>query len=204
MPQLNYSKCIRLNNEISIFTAELFAILIAVEWIEEVQPIHTCICSDCLSAIQAISQPFPNNKIICDIRHTRISIKNQNNNVIFEWIPGHCGIKGNEKADQIAKKATQKCNIDIKLPLTTTEIKHKLKHNLKEQWQLEWKESKSSGLQMIQPSVSFHMNSWNLPRWQETIIHRLRLDMYNKLNNFKHKIGHHLTECVIRVMFMIM
>ena len=44
---------------------------------------------------------------------------------------------------------------------------------------------------MIQPSVSFHMNSWNLPRWQETIIHRLRLDMYNKLNNFKHKIGHH-------------
>ena len=51
IPQLKYSKAIRLNNETSIFSAELTAILIALEWIEEVQPIVTCIFSDCLSAI---------------------------------------------------------------------------------------------------------------------------------------------------------
>ena len=34
IPQLKYTKATRLNNEVSIFTAELFAILLAVEWVE--------------------------------------------------------------------------------------------------------------------------------------------------------------------------
>ena len=60
IPQLKYSKAIRLHNETSIlFSAELTAILIALEWIEDVQPIETCIFSDCLSAIQAISTSMP-------------------------------------------------------------------------------------------------------------------------------------------------
>ena len=36
--------------------------------------------------------------------------------------PSHCGIKGNESADEIAKKASWKESIDIKLPLTDTEV----------------------------------------------------------------------------------
>ena len=46
IPQLNYSKSIKINNS-SIFAAELFAILLAVEWIEQVQPMHTSIFTDC-------------------------------------------------------------------------------------------------------------------------------------------------------------
>ena len=64
---------------------------------------HTCIFSDCLGAIQAILR----GKIVCDIRHTLINIKHQGNTVIYECIPGHCGIAGNEKVNQIAKSATQ-------------------------------------------------------------------------------------------------
>ena len=79
IPQLKYSKNTQLNNGISIFTAELLAILLALEWIEDVKPMHTCIFSDCLSAIQAISKPIPQNTIVCDIRHTLINIKHQGN-----------------------------------------------------------------------------------------------------------------------------
>ena len=49
---------------------------------------------------------MPQNKIVCDIRHTLINIRNQANIVHFEWIPGYCGIYGNEKADFLAKQAT--------------------------------------------------------------------------------------------------
>ena len=69
----------QLLNEASIFTAELLAILLAVEWIEQVKPMHTCIFTDCLSVIQAISHSIPSNKIICDICHILISIRNQDN-----------------------------------------------------------------------------------------------------------------------------
>ena len=67
---------------------------------------------------------MPQNKIVCDIHHTLINIRNQANIVHFEWIPGHCGIYGNKKADFLAKQATQKHQIDINLPLSITEIKH--------------------------------------------------------------------------------
>ena len=91
---------------------ELFAILLALEWVEQVKPMHTCILSDCLIALQAISEPTPENKLVCDILH---SIQNQANMVIFEWIPGHCGIKGNEEADKRAQMATHKNNIDVNI-----------------------------------------------------------------------------------------
>ena len=90
IPQFKYAKHLRLNNEICIFTAELFAILLALEWIEQVKPMYSCILSDCLSALQAISEPTPENKLICDIRHILLSIRNQANMFIFEWVPGHC------------------------------------------------------------------------------------------------------------------
>ena len=190
VPYFKYSKSVKLENGASIFTAELFAILLSLEWIE-VQPIYTCIFSDCLSAIQAISQFNPKNKFVCDIRHILISIQQQANRVVFEWIPGHCGIKGNEMADQIAKQASKKHKIDTILPQTISEAKHLLNNNVKQLWQSEWNETKDSTLKIIQPIVSLHIKPWDVPHWQEIWFHRLRLGMLHNLNSYKHKIGKH-------------
>ena len=97
----------------------------------------------------------------------------------------------NEKADQNAKKATSKNHIDYNLPLTITETKHQLKNHLRQKWQLYWNESKDSIHKLIKPAVYFHINSWNLPCWQEIVIHRLRMDTCNSLNCFYYKIGKH-------------
>ena len=33
----------------------------------------------------------------------------------FEWIPSHCGVRGNEIADNLAKKGVLKENIELEL-----------------------------------------------------------------------------------------
>ena len=68
---------------------------------------------------------------MCDIRHTIISIKNVNNHVIFEWIPGHCGIKGNDKADQIAKKLHKNATLTLYYHLLPQKLNTSLKIILK-------------------------------------------------------------------------
>ncbi len=43
------------SDHISVFTAELIAILLALQWIEEIQPTKAVICTDSLSALNSLS-----------------------------------------------------------------------------------------------------------------------------------------------------
>jgi ribonuclease HI len=73
------------------------------------------ICSDNLSSINALKNKF-SNKI--NIQMIFDEIHNSNNFYFFMWIPSHTGIKYNEKADELAKLATNIENFtQIPLPL---------------------------------------------------------------------------------------
>ena len=82
-------------------------------------------------------------------------------------------------------------SVDVVLPLTVTETKHILKNDLRQVWQLEWNKSKDSVLKDVEPIVSFLKKLWNLPRWQEIIVYRLRLGAVRDLKSYKYKIGKH-------------
>ncbi|XP_023158654.1 uncharacterized protein LOC111591639 [Ceratitis capitata] len=86
-------------NYCSTFTSEIFAIyqatLIAAKSIGKF-----CICSDSQSSIEAI-QNFTNKSIlVISIRDLLIK---HSNKIKLMWVPGHCGIQGNEFADSVAK-----------------------------------------------------------------------------------------------------
>ncbi len=53
--QVNIQK--RISNYVSAFTTELIAILLAIQWVEEVKPTRVVICSDSLSALNRLN-PF--------------------------------------------------------------------------------------------------------------------------------------------------
>ena len=45
-----------------------------------------------------------------------------NKKVVLAWVPSHVGIKGNEKADELAKQALNFNVLDLKIPHTDLKV----------------------------------------------------------------------------------
>ncbi|GFS63309.1 uncharacterized protein LOC103524116 [Trichonephila clavipes] len=96
-------------------------------------PLATCcsspieravILSDSTSALQALSNYNENNCLrVQNCRELMGKIKGK---IIFQWVPSHCGLWGNERADVLAKKGTgilQNFRRDLTLHSAKLEIK---------------------------------------------------------------------------------
>ena len=96
-------KC-RLPNKSSIFSAEVKAIDLALDLVEQSDSTRFIIFSDSLSSLQALHNQKLENPSVCDVLE-RISHLVPFKRIVFCWLPSHIGIRGNEKADETAKSA---------------------------------------------------------------------------------------------------
>jgi len=133
----------------NVYAAELTAIQMATILFEEKINVYrkAYIFTDNQAAIQAIGSPKHQSGqyIIEEILDTidRIHEKSPTSTIHFEWVPGHEGIRGNERADQAAKKATT--------PNTTTPAtrmksaqNRSIKTMANTKWKIEWKTGKAN------------------------------------------------------------
>ena len=100
----------------------------------------------------------------------------QNKTVVFEWIPSHIGIKGNEAADKAAKKAT-KNRLLYRLPINIDEYNTITKKKIFQQWQSEWTREWSNRpchLYKIKPALGDWKSSYRENRREEVVLSRLR------------------------------
>ncbi|PPR03941.1 hypothetical protein CVT26_001146 [Gymnopilus dilepis] len=148
-----FSSRMGLGGHAEIFDAEQAALMMsatkAVDFARNQGNItHLHFYSDNSSAISSIFDPKPRggqlysytfcNKI-CDFLDN-----NPQAQIHISWCPSHCGILGNERADQLAKEATQLAH-NSPIGVTRTNALRRAKLAVLKTWRREWQRSNKSG-----------------------------------------------------------
>ena len=136
--QLYYSFRFKLNKLCSIYTAELRAIKSALHSLIKIKNSSCTIYSDSKSSLLALTQYNPKVQLLKEIHGLILKIIFENKNLLtFCWIPSHCGIIGNEKADKEARKAADIQRECIQ-PITAQDMKPYIKNQIFSFWSEEW------------------------------------------------------------------
>lgn len=156
----------------SNFTAEMTAIAKAVHL---VIPTHnnTIIFSDSLAALIALQDIFSTQPLVRDALTGIESLIRNGVSVYLCWIPGHCGIEGNELADQGAKAA-----ITDGSPLSGVThgdfIAH-IKDQMFNTWNAAWNQNRDNKLREIKSTTRPWLTSYQENRRDEVVLCRLRI-----------------------------
>ena len=126
----------------SNYEAEILAIQAALEYLsrychDETKITNTVIFSDSKSTLQALgSDGLSTPRIIALKQEASNFISFRKRRLVLQWIPGHAGIPGNEKADRLAKHGSGLEQPQISTTYQTA--KQIIKNNYKEEWMNSW------------------------------------------------------------------
>ena len=89
----------------SIFRAELYALLLAIDVVRRSKEKNFAIFSDSMSSLQSINGFNLDSDLVQKFLKDYTVLAKNGKNIILCWIPSHVGIVGNVKADAAAKSA---------------------------------------------------------------------------------------------------
>ncbi|XP_046973827.1 uncharacterized protein LOC124540370 [Vanessa cardui] len=99
---------LKLSQYCTVYQAELLAIQKATEEIGKIRTPTFAIFSDSMAALQTIQNPNALHPLAVQTRENLHDLSLQGKVVILFWIKAHAGLKGNERADHLAKEAALK------------------------------------------------------------------------------------------------
>ena len=158
----------------TVFTAELVAIFRALCFIQISSSPRHVIFTDSLSSLFLIRAFNPSHQIAQDIVLRLSSLEREGKTVVFCWIPSHIGVKGNDLADQAAKRAAQG-EYSRFFPLPARDLFSLFSAYVQKIWQSSWDTENSNKLREIKP----HLEQWpscsRQTRSEEVALCRLRI-----------------------------
>ena len=186
----------RLRAEHSVVSSELFAICEALTYIKDRHCLYDYIIfTDSLSSLKMIKTNNTATAYINLVNKIQILLLqlNDNRRVILHWIRGHNQIKGNEIADQAAKKGHSN-NKSVWFDLTQEEEISSLKKRYIKYWNECWAfntniSAKGLFLRNLKDSLTPDDISYKLKnRRFEVVLHRLRMGHVG-LKQYLHRFG---------------
>ena len=112
----------RLPDSASVFTAEVWAIIKAIEQIKDYIASKYIVFTDSLSCLQAVHHMKLEHPLIGMVIRNCVFLNIAKNDIVFCWVPSHTDIKGNKKADSAAKSALDLLRAKVGVPYT--DFKH--------------------------------------------------------------------------------
>jgi ribonuclease HI len=200
IPELDVQLSVRIDDDLSVYTSELHAILLCLNWISDNLTMSAlsddrpvAIFSDSLSACLSLdngkSKSRPNlvNSILDKYNDLKSCL------VTVVWIPSHVNIRGNEIADMLAKRATGQPAIEKAVKFEARETHELINSYVQKLWQNKWDKCKTGKFnRLLNSVVNQNIKYVNTSRQKEITITRLRLGRC-RLNYYLHHIGKHET-----------
>ena len=164
----------RLPDRCSVYTAELQAIKIALVQIKESTHNAFVICSDSLSALQAIEYRDINHPLVLDILTEHHSLLRRSGKVImFLWVPSHVGIPGNDRADRAAKAAL---DLDVSFcRIPYTDFRPVIHTYVYATWQSFWDGQFENKLHKAKPNLGTCAPIYDMSRRDQLVMARTRI-----------------------------
>jgi ribonuclease HI len=159
-----------LHPALSIFSAEILAILKALEELSNLDKGNFIIYTDSMSVLQSFTTPNQHSHpVVFEVLNLLNHLGSRGFNIKFCWVPSHVGIEGNELADNAAKST---CNyLLVKLPYC--DAKRFVTELVYKKWQHSWDEQTFNKLHEIKPRIAL----WppHSSRKEDVILTRLRI-----------------------------
>ena len=173
----------KISNSTSMFTAELYGVLEAVNYSANATKENILRATDSKSSIPAIQKLHPRKPIVQKIQKV---IRNNNKVFTLCWAPSHIGIHVNEAARELAvQPITQALNKQFEL--TRSDLKACNKKTCKEKWKEKWSRERPIKLLEITDNVYMLPNSVCENKHWEICLTRLRIG-HSKLT-----VGHYMS-----------
>ncbi|XP_013870655.1 uncharacterized protein LOC106522257 [Austrofundulus limnaeus] len=193
IPELNIHMKQRTSDHLAVYTVEMLAILMALQWVEQNKIRRVLICSDSLSSFISIANFSSESHIELVYEIHEIIFRRLQLQIIvrFMWVPAHKDIEGNDMADYLAKQSLKQDRV-MNIAFSKSEMKSIIKKQIISEWQKIWEESnKGRHLFKIQQNVG-KMEIIGGNRKEQVILTRLRLG-HTGLNKTLHLLGKHPT-----------
>ena len=166
----------------SIFTAEFYGILAALEKVALIDHGNFTIFSDSKSVLQALNIFNPTNPLALKIQQWVYFLECRGTSVKFCWVPAHVKVSGNEEADKLAKQAASEL-IPRNCPIPHRDFYPDIRVCVGRVWQDRWN---SVGVNKMR-EITSRTTPWKyniMPRRWERALCRLRIGHTHLTHSF--------------------
>uniref|UniRef100_L7LZN4 ribonuclease H n=1 Tax=Rhipicephalus pulchellus TaxID=72859 RepID=L7LZN4_RHIPC len=181
----------RTSHKTTSTAAELAALRSALRRIDREVPLKWSIFTDSKPALQCLRTALrrgPQDQLLLEIRQLYHQLTDKGHDITFQWLPGHCGITGNEHADDAAKNAHEN-GVMEPIPLSRSDAAAKINTLAHDVARSMWNTPSflHTRLHRLDPCLQFTVPS-GLPRSETTVLCRMWLGV-SFTNAFACRIG---------------